>query len=293
LRPVISFVGEKEKMVAFVATQAVDMTDLSELGLFSNFSQLKTPSVTNLSSFTATKGKVDMFVSGSHMTAVLKEPSSGTMDGVQVSVKGQLQYTVNNLGLNFAKTEKTFSGNFEKGLFQGSDVITGSGQNDKLYGYAGDDTITGRTGNDYVSGGKGNDSINGNAGNDNLFGDGGNDILNGGGGQDNLTGGGGKDTFFFNSKTTSANLATITDFKHGSDTIQLDSSVFKGLSKGALSSKSFIQSNKYDGEKNVVIYSKATGKLSYEGNGGTLKDAILFAKVSKGLSLDNGDFFVV
>ena len=280
-------------MVAFVAIAAVDMGDLSELGLFSNFSQLKTPSVTNLSSFTATKGKVSMYVTGDHMTSVLKVPSSGTMDGVQVSVKGQVQYTVNNLGLNFGKTEKTFSGNFEKGLFKGNDVITGSAQSDKLYGYAGNDTITGRAGNDYVSGGKGNDTINGNAGNDVLNGNGGADILNGGGGQDTLTGGGGRDTFFFNSKATSANLATITDFKPGTDTIQLDSSAFRGLSKGALSPNSFVLSNKYDGEKNVVVYYKSSGKLAWEGNGGTLKDAIPFAKVSKGLGLDNGDFFVV
>ena len=280
-------------MVAFVAIAAVDMGDLSELGLFSNFSQLKTPSVTNLSSFTATKGKVSMYVTGDHMTSVLKVPSSGTMDGVQVSVKGQLQYTVNNLGLNFGKTEKTFSGNFEKKLFKGSDVITGSTGNDKLYGFAGNDTMTGRAGNDFASGGKGNDTINGNAGNDVLNGDGGSDILNGGGGKDTLTGGGGNDTFFFNSKTSSANLATITDFTLGKDTIQLDSSVFKGLSKGALASKSFVQSNKYDGEKNVIVYYKSSGKLAYESNGGTLQDAIPFAKVSKGLNLDNGDFFVV
>ncbi len=280
-------------MVAFVAIATVDMSDLSELGLFSKFSQLKTPSVTNLSSFTATKGKVSMYVTGEHMTSILKVPSSGTMDGVQVSVKGQLQYTVNNLGLDFGKTQKFFSGNFENKLFKGNDVITGSAGNDKLYGYAGNDTITGRAGNDYISGGKGNDTINGNAGNDVLRGDGGADILNGGGGKDTLTGGGGKDTFFFNSKATSANFATITDFKPGKDTIQLDSSVFKGLSKGALSSQSFVQSNKYDGEKNVIVYYKSSGKLAYEGNGGTLKDAIPFAQVTKGLSLDNGDFFVV
>ena len=43
-------------MATLVATKAVDMSNLSELGLFSNFNQLNTPSVTDLSSFTATKG---------------------------------------------------------------------------------------------------------------------------------------------------------------------------------------------------------------------------------------------
>ena len=64
-------------MATFIATKAVDMGDLSELGLLSNFKQLKTPSVTDLSSFTATKGNVSLFITGSHMTAVLKVPSLG------------------------------------------------------------------------------------------------------------------------------------------------------------------------------------------------------------------------
>ena len=280
-------------MVAFVATRSVDMRDLSELELFSNFKQLKTPSVTDLSSFTATKGKVSMFVTGDHMTAVLKKPSSGTMDGVQVSVNGKLQYTLNNLDLNFGKTQKTFSGNFEPKLFKGDDVITGSGEADKLYGFKGDDTMTGRNGNDLMVGGKGNDSLNGNAGNDTIKGGAGSDLINGGGGKDTLSGGGGNDTFYFNSKTTSANFDKITDFKPGKDVIQLDSSVFAGLSKGALASKNFVLASKYDGQKKVVIYDKASGTLSYDANGGTGKDAISFAKVSKGLNLDNGDFFVV
>ncbi len=280
-------------MVAFVATTSVDMKDLSELGLFSKFKKLKTPSVNDLSSFTATKGKVSMFVTGDHMTAVLKSPSSGTMDGVQVSVNGRLQYALNNLDLSFGKTQKTFSGNFEPKLFKGDDDITGSTQNDKLYGFKGNDTMTGRAGDDRMLGGKGNDSLNGNAGNDVLIGNGGSDLLNGGGGKDKLTGGSGNDTFFFNSKTTSSNLGTITDFTHGKDTIQLDSSVFSGLSKGGLASKNFVLSSKYDGQKNVVIYDKSTGNLSYDANGGSTKDATPFAKVTKGMALDNGDFFVV
>ena len=217
-------------MVAFVANKAVDMRDLSELGLFSNFKKLKTPSVTDLSSFTATKGKVSLFVTGDHMTAVLKSPSSGTMDGVQVSVKGKFQYALNNLDLDFGKTEKTFSGNFEPKLFKGNDVITGSGQADKLYGYKGNDTMTGRNGNDLMVGAKGNDSLNGNAGNDSIKGGAGSDLINGGGGKDRLEGGGGSDTFYFNTKTTRSNLDKISDFKPGKDLIQLDSSVFSGPS---------------------------------------------------------------
>jgi Ca2+-binding RTX toxin-like protein len=168
-------------MAAFIATKAVDMGDLSELGLLSNFKQLKTPSVTDLSSFTATKGNVSLFITGSHMTAVLKVPSSGTMDGIQVSIGGKVQYAVNNLGLSFGSTQNTFKGDFESTLFKGADVITGSDAGDKLNGYAGDDTIGGRGGNDVIAGSGSDDTINGGADNDIINGNAGADIIDGGG----------------------------------------------------------------------------------------------------------------
>jgi len=281
-------------MVAFVATKAVDMGNLSELGLLAKFEKLSTPSVTGLSSFTATKGNVSLFITGKNMTAVLKEPVSGKLDGIVVSVKGQDKYSLQNLKQQFGDTEKTYKGNYEKKIFSGDDVITGSKFNDKLQGYAGNDQIQGRTGKDVISGGKGNDKINGNGDNDVISGDGGSDLLNGGGGKDTLTGGGGKDTFFFNSKLKKGNLDTITDFQHGKDTIQLDGSIFSGLGHGKKLAKSdFVLKNKYDGEEQVIVYDKKSGKLFYDGTGGNLKDAVAFAKVKAGLNLDNGDFYVV
>jgi hypothetical protein len=187
-------------MAAFIATKAVDMGDLSELGLLSNFKQLKTPSVTDLSSFAATKGNVSLFITGSHMTAVLKVPSSGTMDGIQVSVGGKVQYAVNNLGLPFGNTQKTFKGDFEPTLFKGADVITGSDAGDTLDGYAGNDTISGRGGDDDIAGSGSNDTINGGRGNDIISGNAGADILDGGVGSDMLSGGAGRDTFVFDNK---------------------------------------------------------------------------------------------
>jgi VCBS repeat-containing protein len=97
--------------------------------------------------------------------------------------------------------------------------ITGTNQNDTLFGTPGDDTIFGRNGND---------TITGDAGNDILTGGRGNDILTGGQGNDTLTGGGGKDQFVFASKQGSD---IITDFRKGTDLIGLSG----GLTFGQLS----------------------------------------------------------
>jgi Ca2+-binding RTX toxin-like protein len=281
-------------MATLIATKAVDMGDLSELGLLSNFKQLKTPSVTDLSSFTATKGNVSLFITGSHMTSVLKVPSSGTMDGIQVSVGGNVKYAVNNLGLPFGNTQKTFKGDFESTLFKGADVITGSNAGDKLNGYAGDDTISGRGGNDVIAGSGSNDTINGGADNDIINGNAGADIIDGGAGQDTLSGGGGRDTFEFDNKLNGSNIGTITDFKPGKDEFHLSAQVFQGIGKpGVLPSKGFVLSSQYDGQKDVVVYYKSSGKLAYDANGGSLKNAVQFAKVTAGTDLDNSDFFIV
>lgn len=281
-------------MVTLVATKAIDNSNLSQLGLFSNFKQLKTPSVTDLSSFTATKGNISMFVTGSHMTAVLKVPSSGTMDGIQVSVGGKVQYVVNNLNMPFGDTQKNFKGDFEPSLFKKADLITGSQAADTLYGYNGGDHMSGRGGGDTMYGGNGADDLNGSGGNDILYGGAGNDILNGGGGMDNLTGGAGKDAFQFSSQLSAKNLDTITDFTIGKDVIQLDNSAFPGIGgRGALPSSKFVLSTKYKGQDDVVVYFKAAGVLAYEINGGNLSDAIKFAKVTPNLALSATDFAIV
>jgi hypothetical protein len=43
----------------------------------------------------------------------------------------------------------------------------------------------------------------------------------------------------------------------------------------------------------VVVYFKATGTLAYEINGGSLGEAINFARVTAGLALSASDFVIV
>ncbi|QSJ15967.1 calcium-binding protein [Nostoc sp. UHCC 0702] len=62
--------------------------------------------------------------------------------------------------------------------------LFGTSGNDQIFGLAGDDIISGGTGNDLIDGGLGNDSLAGDDGSDTLKGSSGNDILNGGNGVD-------------------------------------------------------------------------------------------------------------
>lgn len=91
----------------------------------------------------------------------------------------------------------------------------------------GDDSVLGSAFDDTLAAGKGNDTIK--AGN-------GDDKLAGGEGSDLLQGGDGKDVFAFVGKSiASLGADTITDFVSGTDKIQLDSSIFKGVNIGSLS----------------------------------------------------------
>jgi len=106
-----------------------------------------------------------------------------------------------------------------------ADTVDGTGNSDRLYGYAGDDTLNGGDGNDLLRGGAGNDTLNGGNGND---------LLIGGAGNDTMSGGAGGDVFLYevtaNDGTGGNGSDVITDFtvgtapgQAGSDVIDLSS----------------------------------------------------------------------
>lgn len=74
-----------------------------------------------------------------------------------------------------------------------NDVLFGLRGNDAILGLAGDDIIDGRKGNDVLDGGGGNDTLTGGKGNDRLEGSTGNDVADGGKGNDTINGGDGND----------------------------------------------------------------------------------------------------
>lgn len=277
-------------MVKLVAYKAVDNRDLSEIGLFQNIKK-------NLDrkgegkSFDATKGDIDMHVTGKGMLFVLKKPVSGTMKTIDVDVGGHDRYFLKGLDIKLRKMKDFFKGDYESKIFKGNDKIIGSGDNDTLAGFNGKDTIKGSNGADNIGGGKGNDKLWGEAGSDVISGDKGNDFLDGGDGNNALSGGGGKDTFHFSSQLSASNFSTITDFKVGKDKIELVKSVFPDLTgKGQLSPDKFIKSTDYSGQDAVVVYNKATGELSYAVDSHNL---MRFAAVDANTNLKAGDLFVV
>ena len=100
----------------------------------------------------------------------------------------------------------------------GDDNIYGESGKDKLFGGDGDDYFLGGKGRDNLYGGGGNDYLVGGRGRDNLHGDGGNDYLVGGRGRDNLYGGGGNDVFKL---SIGRGFDRIRDFKKGEDRVDI------------------------------------------------------------------------
>ncbi len=277
-------------MVKFVAYKAVDNSKLTEIGLFQNIKKNLTRKGEG-KSFDASKGDIDMHVTGKAMLFVLKNPVSGTMKSIDVKVHGSEKYFLGGLDIKLTKMKNFFTGNYEKAIFKGNDKIVGSNQGDKLAGFNGNDKINGGGGNDKIAGGKGNDKLYGEGGADVIAGNAGKDFLDGGTGSNVLSGGKGADTFQFSSQLAVGNTSSITDFKPGEDKIQLVKAVFPELTgSGKLSSDKFIKSSDYAGEDSVIVYNKANGRLSYAIDSNNL---IKFGEVQSGLNLKAGDFFLV
>ncbi len=145
-------------------------------------------------------------------------------------------------------------------------------------------------------GGSGNDTIIGNSAANRLSGGAGNDTISGGGGLDTMTGGAGSDTFVFNQALIAANRATITDFTHGTDSIQLASRVFTSAraTAGVLNANEFRIGSAALTINDHIIYNSASGALSYDPDGSGAAAAVQFASLSTGLTtLTNTDFRVI
>ncbi|QPB43387.1 Ig-like domain-containing protein [Rodentibacter haemolyticus] len=107
----------------------------------------------------------------------------------------------------------------------------------------------------------------------------GNDRLIGGLGDDTLTGGAGNDTFVFQTELN-GNIDTITDFD-GGDKIALSSVIFTALKPAMANFDDYIQ------------YDSASGKLSYDADGQGGRDAVHFANLNTGLTLNQNQYEIV
>lgn len=286
-------------MVKLVANVSVNTQKLTELGLLSDFTDMK---LTNRTQKTITAKDKDAGVNfemdGFGIFYNGKKPYSGIIQSIDVVESKNSEYTLSKLSIPVTNIDHYFSKNLpdlmEK-IFSGADTIIGSGYGDVLYGFDKGDTIKGKGGSDQVVGGKGSDTLLGNNGKDTIQGNSGNDSLNGGNGKDELTGGSGFDTFVFNSDLdSSSNVDTITDMTPGGDAIDLALSVFTKLgSKGVLQAKKFKIGSEATDKTDRIIYDDTNGNLYYDPDGSKSTEQIQFAKLDAGLALSNTDFFVV
>jgi Ca2+-binding RTX toxin-like protein len=133
----------------------------------------------------------------------------------------------------------------------------------------------------------------GNAFANEIYGNAGSNIIAGGFGNDMLTGYGGADTFVFNTALGQANIDRITDFSVRNDTIQLDHTVFAGLSSGALAAAAFHFGASATDADDRIIYNSASGALFFDADGVGGATQVQFATLSAQLMLTQNDFFVV
>jgi Ca2+-binding RTX toxin-like protein len=170
----------------------------------------------------------------------------------------------------------------------GHDSIKGGGGNDSIWG---DEQAFSGGGQVYRGG---NDRLYGEAGKDTIVGGGGNDVIVGGTAVDRLTGGDGKDQFRFAEKgTTHADV--ITDFKHGTDKIALENTVFAALGSSVTSSEFLSRSSGHAATNDKhIIYDRSNGQVWYDPDDNGSAVAVLVATLTtKPSTLSYSDFIIV
>ncbi|MFM5981867.1 MAG: hypothetical protein ACKO9I_15125 [Sphaerospermopsis kisseleviana] len=147
--------------------------------------------------------------------------------------------------------------------------------------------------NNAMLGNDGNNFLDGGRGDDNLSGQGGNDTLIGGEGNDTLTGGVGMDAFRFTG--LNGGIDTITDFKSGTDQIQIDSNGFTGLAIGQLSAEAFTSGagvTSATSSTHRFIFNTTNGDLFFDADGDGAEASVKIATLSNSASLSHSDIFV-
>jgi Ca2+-binding RTX toxin-like protein len=186
----------------------------------------------------------------------------------------------------------------------GNDHIDGGFDNDRLYGGGGRDWIEGGWDNDHLEGGSGDDqllgfgdsdTLYGGSGADTISGDSGSDLIVGSAGNDMISTGSGKDILIFKSALNAAtNIDTVLDYKPAYDTMRLENTYFKQLTRtGTLSSTAFRVGPEALDRSDRIIYDNTTGALFYDPDGNGPAAAIQFAKMINMPVLRYSEFIVV
>ena len=222
--------------------------------------------------------------------------ASGTLTGYKYFEDDVVQYSATGLKLNAKTVQNLVYSGDAYGLMElalnGNDIIDASSYTGDfpttLYGFNGNDAIYGSDGDggDYIDGGNGNDKIYGNAGDD---------LIIGGLGKDILTGGPGYDGFFFDTKLSSSNVDTITDFFSGEDTLQLNVSIFtklpESIEPGDLADNLVIGTKALD-SNDYLVFNPRTYTLSYDADGNGAGKAVAFVVLTGVTTISADDIWV-
>ena len=188
----------------------------------------------------------------------------------------------------------------------GNDIIHGdvSHSDETYYSVKGKDTLTGGEGNDQLDGGYGDDSISGGNGNDLIYGAGGTDTMSGDAGndilvayqtKDRLTGGAGSDKFVFYNWDSSAMNATVTDFKSGTDFLNVECWSDSLNDAVVLKSTNFSSGKGLTSSKNssMFVYDSSKGNLYFDADGKGSGKGVLIVTLTGTPTLSTNDFKVV
>lgn len=198
----------------------------------------------------------------------------------------------------------------------GSNILNGGGSGDTLIGLRGDDIYRVYSIGDTIieNAGEGNDAVYtsasyvlragvsvetlstdqnsgtaainlaGNQVAQTVIGNYGANLIDGGGGSDTLYGLAGADVFRFSATLGSDNVDTIVDFGNGADRIQLDPTIFTGLTNGVLPANAIVIGGAAADADDRIIYNPQTGALSFDGDGSGSAAAVQFATLPTGLA---------
>lgn len=227
--------------------------------------------------------------------------ASGTVTKYNYWEGDVIQYSATELKLNAKSVQNLVNSGDSFGLmkiaFKGNDVIDASSLGDTSPGEV-ENILLGFDGNDAIYGSDGKDLIDGGSGNDFIYGYAGDDLILGGLGKDTLTGGSGNNDFYFDTKLSSSNVDTITDFVSGDygDRLNLVKNIFKKLPEtiesGGLADNFIIGTKALDSD-DYLIFNPKTHTLSYDADGSGSGKAVAFVVLTGVTTIIADDIWVI
>ncbi|QRM27455.1 hypothetical protein [Microvirga sp. VF16] len=148
--------------------------------------------------------------------------------------------------------------------------------------------VTGTDKDNLIKGGGGKDRLNGGDGND---------TLSGGSEADTLIGGAGDDVFLFDSRFSTSNVDSISNFEIAADKIHLERDIFTAFAESDvgqnLPGSAFVVGLVPQDADDRIIYDQTSGKLYYDSDGTGATAARHFATLAANLMLTSDHFKIV